>query len=52
MAKTTGRVVKGKRGIGTGKKSEATSTGKPGSAVVPKGSGDGLGKKGGKGKKY
>lgn len=40
-----GRTVKGKRGIGSGKKSEATSTGKPGSAVVPKGKGDGLGGK-------
>ncbi len=48
---TIGRGVAGKRGIGTGKKSERTSTSKPGSAVVPKGSGDGLGGKSGKGAK-
>ena len=46
-----GRTVKGKRGIGSGKASEKTSTSKPGSSNIPKGKGDGLGKKS-KGGKY
>lgn len=53
MATKMGRGVEGKRGIGTGKHSEATNTSKPGAAAsgIKKSQGDGLGSKSGKGSK-
>lgn len=45
MAVGHGRTVKGKRGIGSGKSSEKTSSSKPASSVIGKSKGDGLGGK-------